>query len=308
MFCRYRFMNFAVTGGAGFIGSHLVKHLVSCGYGVTVIDNLHSGSLSNLAGVLDKINFVKLDILEYEKLKDVLIDIDGIFHQAALVSVQESFKKKDEYKRVNIDGTENIFKIAQEIQVKVVYASSSSIYGDAEKIPISEDSKRNPINPYGQTKLEDELLAEKYHSKGVRTIGLRYFNVFGAGQTLEYAGAITKFLDRIKQGTPPIIFGDGSQVRDFVFVDDVAKANLAAMTNNIEYGIFNVGTGRPTSIRDLAYLMIKASGKSLEPIYDDLPPGDAKISVADISSAAAKLRWKSSTSLEDGLCTILNYT
>lgn len=297
-------MNFAVTGGAGFIGSHLVRHLVAKGHDITVVDNLHSGRLSNLDEVRDKIDFTELDILEYEKLKGALCNADGIFHQAALASVQESFEREDEYRRVNVDGTENVFKIARDLQIKVVYASSSSVYGNAERIPISEDSERRPINPYGQTKLEDELLAEKYSVEGVRTIGLRYFNVFGAGQTPDYAGAITRFLGRLAEGKPPIVFGDGSQVRDFVFVGDVAEANLAAMTSETEHGFFNVGTGKPTSIRDLARLMIDASGLPLEPVYDDLPPGDAKMSAADVSYSAARLGWRAGTPLEDGLRTL----
>ena len=163
-------MKFAVTGGAGFIGSHLVKHLVSLGHDVIVVDNLYRGRLSNLDGVQEKVNFVKLDILNYDELKKYLQNVDGIFHQAALTSVPESYEKEDEYKKVNVDGTENIFKIAKEFQIKVVYASSSSVYGNIEKIPITEDFDRKPINPYGLTKLEDELLAEKYAQLGTKLL------------------------------------------------------------------------------------------------------------------------------------------
>ena len=297
-------MNFAVTGGAGFIGSHLVKHLISQGHGVIVIDNLYRGRLSNLGEVQDKVNFVKLDILDFENLKKTLQNVDGIFHQAALTSVPESYEKEDEYKKVNVVGTENVFKIAKEFQIKVVYASSSSVYGNIEKIPITEDFKRKPINPYGLTKLEDELLAEKYAKLGVQIIGLRYFNVFGIGQTLDYAGVITKFLDKINENKSPIIFGDGSQIRDFIFVNDVAKANLAAMISNVEHGFFNIGTGKSISIKELAQLMIKISKKSLEPEYDNLPPGDVKLSTADISNSVKLLNWKSETPLEEGLRTL----
>lgn len=299
-------VKFAVTGGAGFIGSHLVRHLVSEGHAVTVIDNLHSGQMSNLDSVRDRIDFVRLDILEYEGLRDALEGADGIFHQAALVSVQESFEMEDEYRRVNIAGTENVFRIAAHMGVKAVYASSSSVYGNVESIPITEDSERRPINPYGVTKLEDELLAERYTREGARIIGLRYFNVFGAGQTDEYAGAVTKFLRRLGDGLPPVVFGDGSQVRDFVFVQDVARANLAAMTCTVRHGFFNIGTGRPTSIRDLAYAMIRASGRSLEPVYDDPLPGDAGLSAADVSQSA-RLGWRAETDLEDGLRTLFRH-
>ena len=297
-------MNFAVTGGAGFIGSHLTKYLVSEGHNVTVIDNLIRGKLSNLEEVKHRINFIKLDILDIENLKKTLQNMDGIFHQAALTSVPESYEKEDEYKEVNITGTENIFKIASELKIKVVYASSSSVYGDIKKIPITEDFDRNPINPYGLTKLEDEYLAETYSKSGTQIIGLRYFNVYGNGQSLDYAGVITKFLDKISEGKHPIIFGDGSQVRDFIFVEDVVKANLESMLSNTKSGFFNIGTGNAISINDLASLMIKISGKSLEVEYNKLPVGDIKLSKADTCFSAATLGWRSQTTLEEGLQTL----
>ena len=297
-------MNFAVTGGAGFIGSHLTKYLVSEGHNVTVIDNLFRGKLSNLEEVKHRINFIKLDILDIENLKKTLQNMDGIFHQAALTSVPESYEKEDEYKEVNITGTENIFKIASELKIKVVYASSSSVYGDIKKIPITEDFDRNPINPYGLTKLEDEYLAETYSKSGTQIIGLRYFNVYGIGQSLDYAGVITKFLDKINEGKHPIIFGDGSQVRDFIFVEDVVKANLESMLSNTKSGFFNIGTGNAISINDLASLMIKISGKSLEVEYNKLPVGDIKLSKADTCISAATLGWRSQTTLEEGLQTL----
>jgi len=297
-------MNFAVTGGTGFIGSHLVKYLVSEGHSVSVIDNLFRGRISNLDGVQDKVHFVKLDILNYEDLRNNLQNVDGIFHQAALTSVPESYQKEDEYKKVNITGTENIFKIAKEFKIKVIYASSSSIYGDINKIPITEDFEREPINPYGLTKLEDEYLAEKYSKSGTQIIGLRYFNVYGLGQTLDYAGVITKFLENISVGKPPIIFGNGSQIRDFVFVKDVARANLVAMTSSIDHGFFNIGTGIAISIKDLAYLMIKISGKEIELVFDKLPEGDVKNSQADVTLAKKLLGWKHITKLEEGLSTL----
>ena len=297
-------MNFAVTGGIGFIGSHLVKHLVSEGHTVLVIDNQFRGRLSNLGEIQDKVNFVKLDILDYDELKKSLQNVDGIFHQAALTSVPESYEKENEYKKVNVTGTENIFKIAKEFQIKVVYASSSSVYGDIESIPITESFNRNPINPYGLTKLEDEFLAEKYAKSGVEIIGLRYFNVYGIGQTLDYAGVITKFLDKITVNESPIIFGDGSQIRDFIFVKDVARANLSAMISNVKHGFFNIGTGKSISINDLAHLMIKISGKSIQPKYEDLPLGDIKLSIADISNSIKLLNWKPNTTLEEGLQTL----
>jgi len=297
-------MKYVVTGGAGFIGSHLVKHLLSEGHDVTVIDNMYRGRLSNLDGFLDKINLLKLDILEYEKLRNCIKNSDGIFHQAALTSVVESYQKQNEYHNVNVIGTENIFKIAKEFSIKVVFASSSSVYGNITTIPINENFDRKPINPYGKTKLEDESLSENFVKSGSEIIGLRYFNVYGLGQTLDYAGVITKFLENISSDKSPVIFGDGSQIRDFIFVKDVARANLIAMNSSLKNGFFNIGTGIGISIKDLAHLMIKISNKDLNPIFDTLPEGDVKISQADISFTKKSLNWTSMTNLEEGLSTL----
>ena len=243
-------MKFVVTGGAGFIGSHIVKHLLNKKNQVTVIDNFSKGRLENLTGFEEQIDLQKLDILDFNSLKNTISDSDGVFHQAALTSVPESFIQKEKYHSVNVTGTENIFKIAKEYSIKVVYASSSSVYGDTTSIPIQENFERKPINPYGITKLDDEKLAEKYHDLGVAIIGLRYFNVYGIGQTSDYAGVITKFHNNIQANNPPIILGDGSQVRDFISVEDVAKANLLSMQSATDFSFLNIGTGIPTSIKD----------------------------------------------------------
>jgi len=248
-------MKFVVTGGAGFIGSYIVKNLVKNGHTVSVIDNLHTGKKENLGNYQKDINFYKIDIRNYEELRKILKNIDGVFHEAALTIVQESYLKLDEYFDVNVRGTENILKVAKEQNFKVVYASSSSVYGDTTTIPIKEEFTRNPINPYGETKLKDELLAEKFSEDNVDVIGLRYFNVYGKGQTGTYAGVITKFLNKLRDRKPPEIFGDGLQIRDFVYVEDVAKANLSAMKSNVKSGFFNIGTGKITSIKQLAYIM-----------------------------------------------------
>jgi UDP-glucose 4-epimerase len=294
-------MHLVVTGGAGFIGNHLVRHLLDKGHSVEVIDNLHSGRMENLEGLENKIIFHKMDILEYDKLKKVVKNADGVFHEAALTVVQESFVKPEKYHVVNVVGTENIFKLAKEFGFKVVYASSSSVYGNPEKIPIREDALRKPLNPYGETKLEDEFLAEKYSLEGVTIIGLRYFNVYGKGQTISYAGVITKFLERLMEKKPPIINGDGSQIRDFVYVEDVAKANLLAMEKKIESSFINVGTGKIVSILDLANMMIGATGMQVKPIHGKPLEGDVKESQADISLAKKLLNWEAEMKLQDWL-------
>src|SRR3989338_9118869 len=165
-------MKFVVTGGAGFIGSHIAKSLINEGHTVTIIDNLNTGKIENLKEILNQVDFVKGDIRDIELLKNKLKDVDGVFHEAALASVQESFSKIKEYTDVNVGGTENILKLAKEFGFKIVYASSSSIYGNTVKIPIEENDPKNPINPYAQTKLDDENLATKYAQSGVRVIGL----------------------------------------------------------------------------------------------------------------------------------------
>ena len=294
-------MKFAVTGGAGFVGNNIVRLLVSKGHEVTVIDNLHTGKMKNLEGILEKITFEKIDIRNFKELESILKNIDGIFHEAALTIVQESFKKEKEYSEVNVTGTENIFKIAKKFKIKVVYASSSSIYGNSKQIPIKENSERKPINPYGQTKLECEFLAEKYTKEGLNVIGLRYFNIFGKGQTGSYAGVITQFMRKLNEQKYPRIFGDGLQIRDFIHVTDIAEANLSAMLSNTNSGFFNIGTGLGTKIIDLAKIMIKIFDEKFEPVFEDSLNGDVKISQANMTLTKKMINWESKIELEEGL-------
>jgi len=184
---------------------------------------------------------------------------------------------------------------------KVVYASSSSVYGHQDIVPILENFDKKPINPYGKTKLDDEILAEKYAKQGVKIIGLRYFNIFGKGQTLEYAGVITKFLDRLRDKKSPIIFGTGSQIRDFIHVEDVAEANLLAMRSDVSFTHTNVGTANSISILELAKTMIDISGLELEPIMEKALEGDIEKSKSDNSLARGLFDWKPERRLEDWL-------
>ena len=294
-------MKYAVTGGAGFIGSHLVKNLVERGNEVIVIDNLNTGKKENIEKISKKIDFFEIDIRDFSAVEDILKNIDGVFHEAALASVQDSFRIPDEFFDVNVNGTENIFKIGKKLGIKIVYASSSSVYGNPIRIPIKESDGKNPFNPYAKTKLEGDKLAEKYAKNGLKVIGLRYFNVFGPRQSKEYAGVIKLFLERIQQGLSPLINGDGLQVRDFVYVDDVVNANILAMESNIDGEFFNIGTNSTISVLDLANIIIKFSGLKLKPIHQPAVPGDVKATQADITKAKMMLKWKPTTDLKDWL-------
>ncbi len=291
-------MKYVVTGGAGFIGSHIVKFLVEKKHTVSVIDNLHVGTKKRLESAIGKIDFYQTDILNFNEVEQIVQKSDGVFHQAALTSLPESFEKPEEYYNVNVNGTENIFKLSKKYGFKVVYASSSSVYGEVKKIPISEDFKKNPLNPYAKTKLEDELLAIKYSKLGAKIIGLRYFNVFGKGQTGSYAGVITKFIDKVIKKESPEIFGKGNQIRDFVSVEDVVQANYLAMISNVNFGFFNIGTGKTYSILEIAEMIIDVASISQKPIFRDALDGDALLSKANIDLAKSILKWEPKSDLK----------
>jgi UDP-glucose 4-epimerase len=299
-------MKYIVTGGAGFIGSYIVKKLVARGDSVTVIDNLNTGKEENLESVRNKIVFLKDSVLNMSLLEKETRNVDGIFHQAALASVQDSFSKRDEYYDVNVKGTENILKLAKKNNFKVVYASSSSVYGNPEQIPIKESDAKNPINPYAETKLKKEELAIKYSEMGVKVIGLRYFNVFGKGQSKEYAGVLKLFLERIRDKLPPKVNGDGTQFRDFVYVDDVVNANILSMDSEISHGFFNVGTNSSITILDLAKIIVKSSGLHIEPVFGPALKGDVQGTIANIDLIKEKIGWKPTVVLEEWIDEIIS--
>ena len=267
---------------------------------------MNTGKEENLISVKDKIVFFNDNILNLDLLEKQTQNIDGIFHQAALASVQDSFSKPEEYQSVNVNGTENILKLAKKNNFKVVYASSSSVYGNPEKIPIKESDSKNPINPYAETKLEKERLAIKYSEMGVKVIGLRYFNVFGKGQSKEYAGVLKLFLERIRDKLPPKINGDGSQFRDFVYVEDVADANILSMDSEVNHEFFNVGTNTSITILDLAKTIIKSSELHMEPIFGPALKGDVQRTVANIDLIQDKIGWKPTVFLEKWIDEIIS--
>ena len=299
-------MKYVITGGAGFIGSHITKKLIERGDIVTVVDNMNTGKEKNLESVRDKINFVKGDILDMDLLDGITKDADGVFHQAALASVQDSFDEPDKYHNVNVNGTENILKLSKKYGFKVVYASSSSVYGNPIRIPIKESDGKNPINPYADTKLKKEELAIKYSKIGVSVIGLRYFNVFGKGQSKEYAGVLKLFLECIRDKLPPKINGDGTQFRDFVHVSDVVDANIMSMNSNITHEFFNVGTNTTITILDLAKIIIECSGLNIEPIFGPALDGDVHQTKANIDLIKKKIGWEPSVMLVDWIKDIIS--
>jgi len=300
-------MKYVVTGGAGFIGSHLTEKLIKQGDVVTVLDNMNTGKEKNLELVKEKIEFVKGSILDTKLLEEITKNVDGVFHQAALASVQDSFTKPDEYYDINVNGTENIFKLSKKYGFKIVYASSSSVYGNPIRIPIKESDDKNPINPYAETKLKSEELAIQYSKMGVNVIALRYFNVFGKRQSKEYAGVIKLFLERIRNKLAPKINGDGTQSRDFVHVDDVVNANIMSMNNDdIAHEFFNVGTNSSITVLDLAKIVIEASGLGIEPIFGPALNGDVHKTMANIDLIEQKIGWRPSNMIVNWLKEIIS--
>ncbi|RLE63490.1 MAG: nucleoside-diphosphate sugar epimerase [Thermoprotei archaeon] len=297
-----------VTGGAGFIGYHTVKRLIKEGLDVSVIDNLHSAiALEELKKYEIKLNVV--DIRDLDKLKTLMKDTEAVLHLAALIDVEESLRNPYLYHQVNVCGTVNILEIARTYDIdKIILASSAAVYGEPSKIPISENSPLRPISPYGLSKVIAERYCKMYHELyGLNVLILRYFNVYGEYQSSEYAGVITKFIERILERKPPVIYGDGRQTRDFVYVNDVVSANLLALKSTIDFGIFNIGTGRAISINELASMLIEMVGLKLKPVYLPPRPGDIPHSVADISHAREVLKYHPRTSLRDGLRRVLEW-
>lgn len=291
-------MKYLVTGGAGFIGRNIVNHLLQKNHNVIILDNLSNGDINRLNSSDGNFEFIKDDIRKINNLKNKLNDIDGIFHQAALIDVQKSFTMYNEYHDVNVNGTKEIFEFARSVGVKVVFASSASTYGNVKQIPIKENFVQKPTNPYGITKLKCENLAKKFWHNDVNIIGLRYFNVFGVGQSNSYSGVINKFLKRILDKKPPIIFGDGNQTRDFISVSDVADINLKIMSSDVKNNFFNVGSGEATRIIDLANMIMKFSNNVMTPIFKKNLEGNIEKSQADITNLQKIINYKIRISLK----------
>lgn len=306
-------MKYLVTGGAGFIGSHIVEYLVNQGHQVRVLDNLSSGKIQNLSSVINQIEFIEGDIRDQEACEKACRGMDYVFHEAALGSVPLSIDDPITNNDVNIRGTLNVLLAAKTGQVKrVVYASSSAVYGDSPKLPKIEDMAIEPLSPYALSKYAGEAYMKLFSDLyGLETVSLRYFNVFGPRQdpNSHYAAVIPKFVSLLVQEKSPVIFGDGEQTRDFAYVADVVHANMLAMSSDKKAcgKTYNIACNKKITINDLFKTIRefvaeqKPQAKNINPIYEAPRLGDIRDSRADISLAQSLLNFEPRIEVRDGL-------
>ncbi len=295
-----------VTGGAGFIGSHLVEGLLDRGFTVRVVDNLSTGKMENLGGVIDNIEFIQADIRDREAMKKAFKGAELVFHEAAVASVALSMEDPWSTTEVNVMGTLSVLQAASDSGVRrLVGASSSSVYGDTTDFPEKESHYPLPISPYAASKITNEFYYRVFNMYfNVQTVALRYFNVFGPRQDpdSQYAAVIPKFLALMTQGKRPVIFGDGTQSRDFTFVQNVVHANiLASGAEGAQGRAFNVASGKTHDLLELVELLNRILGTQLEPEFTPPRPGDPKISLASIENSARVLGFSEVVSFEEGL-------
>ena len=297
---------YLVTGGAGFIGSNIVLELIKQGHRVKVIDNFVAGKKQNLEDVLDKIELIEGDIRNLDLLREITEGCDYVLHQAALRSVPKSLNDPLSYDEVNAKGTLNVLIVSREAKVKrVVYASSSSVYGDSPHLPQREDQIPQPISPYAATKLAGEHYCRVFNKVyDLETVCLRYFNVFGPRQSLEseYAVVIPKFITCLLRGEQPPIHGDGNQTRDFTYIENVVEANLGAATcDKVAGEVFNIACGKNYSVLELLKYLNEILGKDVKPHFTAPRPGDARHTKADITKMKKLLRLSPKVDFVEGL-------
>jgi UDP-glucose 4-epimerase len=299
-------MKYIVTGGAGFIGSHIVQALAERGDEVVVIDNLLTGTLENIQPFLAKKNvrFVKGSITDLPLLQGLFASADGVFHQAAIPSVPRSVADPLATNEANVTGTLNVLVAARDCRVPaVVFASSSAVYGDAPHLPKHEGMAPAPLSPYAVSKLAGEQYMDVFsRMNGIRTVSLRYFNVFGPRQdpASQYAAVIPAFITRILARQPPVIHGDGNQTRDFTYVKDVVQANIRAMEGTAQ-GVFNIAYNRRISVMELAALIMEITGISVPLSFEPSRAGDIRDSLADISRAQKAFGYTPEYTVKSGL-------
>jgi nucleoside-diphosphate-sugar epimerase len=299
-------MRYLVTGGAGFIGSNTVDELVRRGHGVVVLDDLSSGKEDNLAEVRSKITFMKGSITDIEAVQKAMVQADYVIHLAARTSVPRSVKDPVDTNRINVDGTLNVLVAARDNKVKrVVFAASSSAYGDTPTLPKSEDMQPVPISPYGVSKYVGELYAQTFgRCYGLENVCLRYFNIFGPRQDPDspYSGVLSRFSTAFLHSTPAVVFGDGEQTRDFTYVENAVQANILACEAPSATGrTFNIGTGHAISLNQVLQMLQKASGKTLDTKYEPAREADIRDSIADIRLAKEFLGYEPVVLFEEGL-------
>jgi len=304
---------YMITGGAGFIGSHLSHRLVESGEEVVVYDNLFSGSMSNLEDILDDITFHEADIRDAGSLSDSMKGCDYVVHLAAVASVPLSLERPMFTHEVNITGTLNVLLAARDTGVKrVVFASSSAVYGDrSPQSPKTETTPTKPLSPYGSQKLAGECYMRNfYDSYSLETVSLRFFNIFGPRQdpNSEYSAVISRFIKRLISGLKPIIYGDGKQSRDFTYVDDVIDAIILALSvESVKGDVFNIGRGKAVSLLDLIGALETITEKNIEVEFDPPRKGDIRHSWSDITLARQRLGYSPGVDLTDGLLRTFSY-
>ncbi|PYU38892.1 MAG: LPS biosynthesis protein WbpP [Acidobacteria bacterium] len=299
-------MRYLVTGGAGFIGSNTVDELVRRGHSVVVLDDLSSGREDNLAEIRNKITFIKGSITDIEVVRKVMHEAEYVLHLGARTSVPRSVKDPLETNKINIEGTLNVLVAAKELKVKrVVFAASSSAYGETPTLPKTEAMQPQPISPYGVTKYVGELYCQTFgRCYGLENVALRYFNIFGPRQDpgSPYSGVLAKFCTAFLEDVQPLVFGDGEQTRDFTYVDNAVQANLLACeAPNASGKVFNVGVGGRVSLNEVLRELAKITGKTLAAKYEPPRDGDIRDSQADISQARETLGYDPPVSFEEGL-------
>ena len=302
-------MRYIVTGGAGFIGSHIAQALAES-HDVVVIDNFSSGKKENLKGFPETLSCCEGSINDLPLLRETCKGADGIFHLAAIASVARSVDDPLSTHDTNLTGTLNVLLAARDCGVrKVVFSSSSAVYGNEPTLPKREDMLPVPLSPYAVSKLSGEYYCSVFSELfAVKTVSLRYFNVFGPRQdpNSEYAAVIPKFITRLLKNQPPLIFGDGKQTRDFVYVKDVVKANLLAM-KSAKTGTFNIGSGESMDLNTLASTLARTMGIALSPVYEKPRSGDIRDSFSDISAAKKSLGYEAGYSLDQGLAETVSW-
>jgi len=295
-----------VTGGAGFIGSNICQQLLKRGESVRILDDFSTGKRENIVGFKDSVELIEGDLRDWEIVKRAMAGVDFVLHQGDLPSVERSIKDPLTTTQVNIMGTLNVLLAAHEAKAKrLVYASSSSVYGDTPTLPKKEAMKTNPQSPYAVTKLIGEEYCRIYYSiYGLETVCLRYFNVFGPRQDpgSQYAAVIPKFITLMLKGKSPFIYGDGEQSRDFSFIDNVVEANLRACKAKKAPGeVLNIACGKRITIKGLVEMLNKILQTRIEPTYEGPRKGDVRHSLADISQARKTLHYSPEIGFEEGL-------